>query len=848
MSYRLDNVSSELTMYRVISCRRQLIDCRILKRILQTRSFCKGSVQNVANEVSSDVPSSARVVIGGGGIVGASVAYHLAERGWTDVTVLEQGRLTCGTTWHAVGLVGQVRDTLSTTKLMGYSKQLYQKLEKEYGVGLKECGSITVAQTKDRMTMLRRNHAIAKAAGVESTLVTKEDIQNLCKWIRTDDVQGGLWIPGDGALTAPDLAMAYSKAAKEQGVHVIEGVKVNRVNTSNGQVSGVQTSRGDITCEYFVNCSGLWGRSLGRLSDPPVNIPQHPLEHFYIVSQPIEGLDRMMPVVRDYDGLIYAREWSGGIMTGGFEPKGKPIFGEVVPDKFEFQLLPEDWDHFQVLMDGILNRFPILETTQIRQFVNGPESFTPDNTWNVGESAEVKNYFVATGMGSNGIAGSGGLGRHMAELITGEPTSVNLSSVDVKRHAPQQGDIHYLADRCSEVIGRYRLRYPDEQYRSCRGLLVSPLHSRLVAAGACFGEDSAYEKPLWFSENKDPYNAASGTFGKPSWLESARAEYMACKTHVGMFDVSCFTKIEVKSSGSEALDTLQELVCSHLSSKEGEVTRTAMLNTRGGFELICDIVATKDNSFMLLCPSTQKARCLTWVRRNVPKNVEVSDVSEAYAALHLIGGKVSDILSEISDDRISTSPRSNSQIVNIGHIKDVKVLGQNLAGMAGTTVLVPSRDAMDVYDMLMTIGEKYGIRNAGHHTLRLLQTDNVRPQWLKDFTSADTPLVTGMKDMVDNQKESFVGKDAITKESDKANSCIVCLELEDFSVEKDVWVWGGEPIYCDDKVTGSVSSTGFDFSKNTVLCMGNVSVSKDTLHNKSFKVDVSGTSYTAILR
>ncbi|XP_033754999.1 pyruvate dehydrogenase phosphatase regulatory subunit, mitochondrial-like [Pecten maximus] len=838
-----------LTMNRIISYNRQLIQPRILDRSLHPRTFFTGSIYSAVNGhgVSPDVPSSARVVIGGGGIVGSSVAFHLAERGWTDVTLLEQGRLTCGTTWHAVGLVGQVRDTLSTTKLMGYSRQLYKELDKEYGVGLKECGSITVAQTPDRMTLLRRSHAIAKAAGVESTLVTKSEIQKLCKWIRTDDIQGGLWIPGDGALTAPDLAMAYSKSAKSKGVQIIEGVKVNKINTLDGMVSGVQTSHGDISCEYFVNCSGQWSKNLGQMSEPSVNIPQHPLEHFYIVSQPIEGLDRMMPVVRDYDGLIYAREWSGGIMTGGFEPKGKPVFGETIPDKFEFQLLSEDWDHFQVLMDGILNRFPILETTQIRQFVNGPESFTPDNTWNVGESAEVKNYFVATGMGSNGIAGSGGLGRHMAELITGEPTSVNLSSVDVKRHATQQADIHYLAERCAEVIGRYRLRYPDDQYRTARGLLVSPLHSELMAAGACFGEDSAYEKPLWFSKNNDPYNAARGTFGKPSWLEPVRAEYMACKADVGVFDVSCFTKIEIKSPGCEALDALQTLACSSISSKEGEVSKTGMLNIHGGFELICDVITTSNNSFILLCPSTQKVRCITWIRRHIPTTVEVNDISEKYAALHLIGENAINILSDVTDEKITISPQSSSQVLSIGQLKNITILRQNLAGVAGTTVLVPSEGSSEVYGMLMNTGERFGIKNAGHHTLRLLQTENNCPQWLRDFTSRDTPLVTGMADMVGYQKESFIGKEAIVK-ANKPNACIVCLELQDFSVEEDSWVWGGEPIYCDDTIAGSVSSTGFDFSSDTVLCMGSVSIPRDKLKDRLFQVDVSGKSYKAVLK
>ncbi|KAK3085891.1 hypothetical protein FSP39_010084 [Pinctada imbricata] len=354
----------------------------------------------------AELPKDAKVVVCGGGVMGASVAYHLADLGVKDIVLLEQGKITCGTTWHSVGLIGQVgRDDVTNCKLMQYSKNLYKNFETlgEY-VGWKECGSLLLARTKDRMTMLKKKRDIAI-------------------WVRTDDLEGGLYIPSDGALTAPDVNVAFINLAKRKGVQVFEGVGVNRVVSSKGRVSGVETTHGKIDCQSFVNCSGMWARDLGRKTDPQVNIPLHACEHFYIATTPIQGMDPMLPVIRDYDGLVYFREWSGGIMAGGFEPVAKPTFQHGVPSDFQFQLLQDDWDHFQILLDAIVHRIPAMETANVQKMFNGPESFTPDGNWLIGECPELQNYFVAAGMGGTGIVSAGGVGKHLAEwVLTGQPS------------------------------------------------------------------------------------------------------------------------------------------------------------------------------------------------------------------------------------------------------------------------------------------------------------------------------------------------------------------------------------------------------------------------------------------
>ncbi|XP_046549840.1 pyruvate dehydrogenase phosphatase regulatory subunit, mitochondrial-like [Haliotis rubra] len=514
----------------------------------------------------SSLPQQARVVVCGGGVVGSSIAYHLAERGVTDVVLLEQGRLTCGTTWHSVGLIGCVRSSLTEIKLVNYSRNLYRRLEEEgHGLGWKQCGSILLARTKDRMTDLRRKQAISRYGGVESHIVSPSEIADINPLVRHEDLVGGLYVPEDGVTTAPDVAMVLSGLAKQKGVKVMEGVQLDRILTKNDRVYAVETSLGTINCEYFVNCGGQWAREIGKKSSPEVKVPLHSCEHYYIVTKPIEGVPSNMPVIRDYDGYCYFPEWNGGVLAGGFEPVAKPVFTHGIPDKFEFQLLPEDWDHFQVLLDEILFRMPCLETAEVRQLINGPESFTPDSNWILGESAEVANYFVAAGMNSRGIAGAGGVGKYLTEwILDGEP-SIDLWAHDVRRLAGLHNNKRFLRDRVKEVLGaQYSLSYPRQsEYMTGRRLRTSPLHTRLEVAGGYFGETMAYERAVWFSRLGQDEDIDSdtishrGTFGKPTWFDSVQDEYWACKERVCLIDMSSFAKFVIKYA-IHTYDTLMQ--------------------------------------------------------------------------------------------------------------------------------------------------------------------------------------------------------------------------------------------------------------------------------------------------
>ncbi|XP_021346969.1 pyruvate dehydrogenase phosphatase regulatory subunit, mitochondrial-like isoform X2 [Mizuhopecten yessoensis] len=574
-------------------------------RRLSSASFSCSASRHASSlsdrEVTRHVPSSTRVVICGGGVLGTSVAYHLAERGWHDVVLLEQGSLTCGTTWHSAGLIGQLgKDDIEGCKLIGYGLQLYKDLERSHGIGWKQCGSLLLAQTKDRLVTVERKHSLAKVIGVESHLVTPSEISDLCPWIKTSDLQGGLWIPGDGVVAPNDLVYAYNNVAKSKGIQVMEGVKVEDVLSTDGKVTGVQTSHGHIQCEYFVSCSGQWARHLGARSTPSVQVPLHSNEHFYIVSSAIPNMDPMMPVIRDYDGSIYAREWSGGLLAGGFELEGKPTFSFGVPDKFEFQLLASDWDHFQVMMEPILNRFPAMETAEVRTLVNGPESFTPDGNWVLGESAEVRNYYIAAGMNGLGVVGSAGIGKYITESIVDGAPGSSLDAHHILRFNKVHGNRRFLFERVKEVIGAYKLRYPYTHWTKGRKLKTSPIHSVLERAGACFGDLQGYERPLYFRETKgepsDPYHLEGPSFSKPSWFDNVEAEYRACKDGVCLIDTSCFTMCEVKSDGGEALEYLQYLCCNDVSGQAGHATRTGMLNQQGGYVVDCSVVSLAHNS------------------------------------------------------------------------------------------------------------------------------------------------------------------------------------------------------------------------------------------------------------
>ncbi|XP_070203054.1 pyruvate dehydrogenase phosphatase regulatory subunit, mitochondrial-like isoform X3 [Littorina saxatilis] len=822
------------------------------------------------------LPQQARVVVCGGGVVGLSVAYHLAERGWTDVVVLEQGKVTCGTTWHSVGLVSTMKATRTDMAMTRYSADLYKQWEAEgEGVGWKQCGSLNVARTLDRMIHLKRQHAVAKTMGVESQVVTPAEIQDICPVLRVDDLQGGLWIPGDGALTAPDVAMVFSRKAKAKGVQVIEDVGVEKVITENGRVSKVVTSAGNIKCEYFVNSAGLWSRELGKRTDPRrVNVPLHACEHYYLVTKPITGTNPLMPVIRDYDGYVYFREWNGGLLGGGFEPSPKPCFHQGPPDKFEFQLLQEDWDHFQVLLTEILHRVPAMETAEIRQLVNGPESFTPDSRWLLGETAEVANYFVATGMNSSGIAGAGGVGKQVADWIIDGRPSLNMWAYDIRRFIGHHNNKRFLRDRMQESFPATAvLKYPREEYTTGRKLRCSPLHTRQEVAGAVFGETMAYERAMYFKLDDDdsPENEdrRMWTYTKPMWFEAAQEEYWACKERVCLMDMSSFAKFELElnllknSASEEVVDFLQKLCSNDIDVDIGTIVHTGMQNKYGGFENDTTIARLDHNHFYMICPATQQSRAWTWLARHMPQDgsVHLRDVTSMFSGINIIGPHAQQLLADVSDISTSRSdfrPMSCKKI-DVGSASGVWAMRLTHTGEDGFILYIPSEYALHVYDILMSAGKDYGVRNAGYYALRHLRIENFFAYWGLDLDDRTTPMECGRGYRVKFDKGDFIGKAALEQQRDHGvNKRFVHFQLEDYDVNLDLWPWGGEPIYRNGRNAGLTTTCGFGFALDSMVCLGFVRDFDDkgveqilknsndfVMKDAKYEIDIAGTRFPA---
>src|SRR5687768_4434976 len=493
--------------------------------------------------MAGTIPSHARVVVIGGGIVGCSVAYHLTRLGWRDVVLLERRDLSCGTTWHAAGLVGQLRSSHNLTRLASYGAVLYERLEAETGqaTGFRRSGSVSVARTAERMVELKRGASMARCFGVDVQVISPREAGRLWPLMRTDDLAGAVWIPGDGRTNPIDTTLALARGARNGGATIIENVTVTGVRRERGAATGVSTEDGDIVSEVVVNCAGMWGRDVGRMAG--VNVPLHAAEHFYIVTEPMAGVARDLPVLRDPDGYIYVREEVGGLLMGGFEPAAKPWGMDGVPADFAFSLLPEDWDHFRLLMEQACVRIPALETAPVRRHVNGPESFTPDNRYMLGEAPECRNYFVAAGFNSVGIASAAGAGQALAEWIVGGEPAMDLWDVDIRRFMPFQGNAAYLRERTTEVVGLlYAMHWPFRQPETARGVRRSVLHDRLAAKGATFGVVAGWERANWFAAPGMKAEYAY-TYGRQNWFPCAAAEHRAVREGVGLFDQSSLAKL-----------------------------------------------------------------------------------------------------------------------------------------------------------------------------------------------------------------------------------------------------------------------------------------------------------------
>jgi 4-methylaminobutanoate oxidase (formaldehyde-forming) len=568
------------------------------------------------------IPQSTQVVIIGGGIVGCSLAYHLTLRGWKDVVLLERKQLTSGTTWHAAGLVGQLRATHNLTRLAQYTTELYASLEKETGqaTGFRQIGSLALATSEGRFEELKRGASMARCFGLEANILTPEQAKEFWPLMSTDGVLGAVHLPKDGQTNPIDTTQALAKGARSRGAQIFENVKVTEILVRNGRATGVRTPDGDIEAEFVVNCAGMWGHQLGAAAG--ATIPLHAAEHFYVVTEPIPGLPRHLPVLRDADACTYIKEDAGKLLVGWFEPKSKPWGMDGIPESFAFDSLPEDLDHIEPLLEAAMKRVPALSEAGIQLFFNGPESFTPDNRYLLGETPEVRRLFVAAGFNSIGIQSAGGAGKVLADWIIDGHPPMDLSDVDIRRMMPFQNNRLYLKDRTIEVLGLlYAMHWPFRQPESARGVRKSALHDRLAARGACFGEMAGWERANWFA----PPGVAPAyeyCYGRQNWFDYSAEEHRAVREGVGLFDQSSFGKFVLEGPDAEAV--LNRICDNAVSVPVGRVVYTQWLNERGGIEADLTVTRESETRFLIVTAAATSTRDFSWLQRKTSDGARVA--------------------------------------------------------------------------------------------------------------------------------------------------------------------------------------------------------------------------------
>ncbi len=794
-------------------------------------------------------PTHAQVVVVGGGIAGASTAYHLALAGVRDVVLLEQGRLTCGTTWHAAGLVGQTRATRNATRMSRYGIELYSSLEAETALatGWKQCGSLNVAATAERLTLMRRQMARARSFGIEFEFVSPAEIARIAPILRTDDLAGGVWIPGDGKANPTDLTQSLAKGARNRGATILEGVKVTGVIVRRGRVVGLAwrsaDGEGALMCETLVNCAGQWAREFGRLAG--VNVPLYSAEHFYLVTKRIPGVTPALPVIRDPDGCIYYKEEVGGLVMGGFEPEAKPWNPERIPDNFEFQLLPEDWEHFEILMTNAIHRTPCLETAEVKLLLNGPESFTGDGNFILGEAPELAGYFVCAGFNSAGIANSGGAGKLVAEwIVNGEP-SVDLWDVDIRRFAPFHANRRHLADRTVESLGlHYAMRWPREELATVRPLRRSPIYERLQAKGAVFGSKMGWERANYFlPPGGEP---PAPTFGTPGWLPQVLEEQRACREAVAVFDQTSFSKFVLK--GRDALAVLQRLCANDVDVAPGRMVYTAMLNARGGFESDLTVIRVGAQEFFIVSGSAQTTRDFAWIERGIAdgEHAALVDVGSAWSVLSVMGPHAEPLLRELGSEDISKAalPFSTTKEVDVGYAR-VRAARMSYVGGPGFELYVPTDQCVTLYDALCSAGERFGLRDAGYYTIDALRIEAGRRAWGAELSPDETPWEAGLGYAVKMDKAApFVGRDALRDRPAAAiRKRLVLFTFDDPAA----FPWGGEPILMNGRNVGELTSAGYSRKCGRAVAMGyaraDAPLSNAAILGARYEVDIAGEAF-----
>jgi 4-methylaminobutanoate oxidase (formaldehyde-forming) len=794
-------------------------------------------------------PDRARAVIIGGGVIGCSVAYHLTKLGWTDVVLLERKQLTSGTTWHAAGLIAQLRATANMTRLAKYSQELYGSLEAETGVatGFRRTGSITVALTDERREEITRQAAMARAFGVDVEEISEAEVQQRYPHLNTAGMTGAVYLGKDGQGDPANIALAMAKGARMRGAVIAERTAVTGVTRQGDRVTGVDWRAedgrtGHLKADHVVNCAGMWGREAGAMLG--TNVPLQACEHFYIVSEPVAGLTSL-PVLRVPDECAYYKEDAGKMMLGAFEPTAKPWALSGIPADFEFDQLPEDFDHFEPILARAVERMPMLATAGIHTFFNGPESFTPDDAYHLGLCPEADNVWVATGFNSIGIQSAGGAGMALAQWMEDGARPFDLGDVDIARMQPFQGNRSYLAKRSTETLGLlYADHFPYRQKATARGVRRSPVHAQLLEHGAVMGELAGWERANWIA---DPGQARDYAYswGRQNWFANAAAEHAAIRGGVGLYDMSSFGKLRIEGPDAEAF--LNHVCGADMSVPVGRIVYTQMLNPRGGIEADVTVTRLSETAYLMVTPAATRLADETWLRRHLGGRVVViTDVTAAEAVLAVMGPKARDLMQAVSPDDVSADahPFGTARQIEIG-MALARAHRVSYVGELGWEIYVGADMAGHVFETLAETGADHGLKLCGLHAMDSCRIEKGFRHFGHDITCEDHVLEAGLGFAVSKTKPDFIGRDAVQR---KREAGLARRMVQFLLHDPEPLLFHNEPILRDGACVGYLASGNYGHHLGAAVGLGYVPCegeSADALLASRFEIDVAGTRVPA---
>ena len=801
--------------------------------------------------MNKKLPLSSKIVVIGGGVAGCSVAYHLAKYGWKDTVLLERDQLTSGTTWHAAGLVGQLGASSTITRLRKYSLNLYKELEKKTGLstGLKQNGAITIASTPERLQELLRQATAAKLFDVNAESVNKQRIKELYPVINDDDILGGVYMPEDGQADPIGVTNVLAKAAKMEGAQIFEKTPVEKILVKDKKIVGVQTKFGKIDCEYVVIATGMWSRQIGE--DIGVSIPLYPNEHFYIITEPLDKLPKNLPVLRDYNSCLYLKEDAGKMLVGIFEPNAKPAFKDKgkVPEDFSFGEFPDDFDHFEPYLEKSFQRLPMLETAGIRKFFSGPESFTPDTQYLLGETPEVNNLFTCCGFNSIGIASSGGAGRVTAEWMINGYMNEDLFSLDIKRFQKFHSSKKFIMERVTETLGDlYGMHWPYKQHNTSRNQRLLPYHEELKKEGACFGQSGEYERPMWYALDgvKPEYQYS---FNQQNWYPSAEYECKNTTQNVGLFELSPFSKYEIK--GEKAYEELQRLCTANIKNEIGKCTYTHMLNEGAGIETDLTVVCLDKNYFRIISSAAVRTHDKAHILKHLSNEVEFKDVTDDFVCLGIFGPKSRGLLSKTTKEDLSNDSFKFGTGKYI-ELNSTNVWVQRLSyvGELGYELYIKREDAKEIYDLIINKGKEFQLSHCGAHAMDIMRMESGFLHWGHDISPEENQYQAGLNFTISFKKDfNFIGKEKLLKIKDnKQDKRFAMLVLKESNPGNPLLLHE-EPIYLDNEIIGRTTSGNYSFNYNKNLSFGYIrsDLTTNDIVNKNLSIEIENKKYPADL-